>query len=116
LRDSLVFITRSPARHTIRGVSVPVALERLRDEVATYGSAAFVITVSDDGRPHVVSTRVSWNDDELIVAAGRHTLANAGARATATLLWPPVETGGYSLIVDGESPPSAQAGPISLEP
>jgi hypothetical protein len=32
---------------------------------------------------------------------GRRTLANAAERPAVTLLWPPVEPEGYSLIVDG---------------
>jgi hypothetical protein len=82
-------------------VSVPVALDRLRDEVARYGPHPFILTVSGDGRPHAVSATVAWDGDDLIGGCGRSTASNAGARPEISMLWPPVEAGGYSLIVDG---------------
>ena len=82
-------------------MSVPVALERLREEVTRYGEHPFILTVSNDGRPHAVSATMAWDGDDLIGGCGRSTAANAGARPEISLLWPPVEPGGYSLIVDG---------------
>jgi hypothetical protein len=82
-------------------VSVPVAIDRLREEVSRFGEHPFILTVSDTGRPHAVSATVAWDGDELIGGCGRSTAANAGARPEISLLWPPVEAGGYSLIVDG---------------
>jgi hypothetical protein len=82
-------------------VSVPVALERLREEVARYGAHPFILTVSHDGRPHAVSATMAWDGDDLIGGCGRSTATNAGARPEISLLWAPIEPGGYSLIVDG---------------
>jgi hypothetical protein len=82
-------------------VSVPVALERLREEVTRFGEHPFILTVSNDGRPHAVAATMAWDGDDLIGGCGRSTAANAGARREISLLWPPVEPGGYSLIVDG---------------
>jgi hypothetical protein len=82
-------------------VSVPVELERLHDEVLAFGPTPYLLTVTDDGRPHAVSATVSWEDDGLVAPAGRTSARNAAARPDVTLLWPPVEPGGYSLIVDG---------------
>jgi len=91
-----------------QGVSLVVALERLRDEVAHYGPNAFILTVSDDGRPHVVSATVAWDGDALVAGCGRSTAANATARPEISLLWPPVDPGGYSLIVDGTASVAGQ--------
>jgi hypothetical protein len=82
-------------------VSVPVALDRLREEVARYGVHPFILTVSDSGRPHAVAATMAWDGDELIGGCGRSTAAFAGARPDISLLWPPLEPDGYSLIVDG---------------
>jgi hypothetical protein len=82
-------------------VSVPVALDRLRDEVARYGEHPFILTVSESGRPHAVAATMAWDGDDLIGGCGRSTAANATARPDISLLWPPIEPGGYSLIVDG---------------
>lgn len=86
------------------GVSVPVGLEQLHEEIRRYGPHAHLVSVRDDGRPHVVSVLVEVDADgdagSLVVGAGRTTSANAAANPTVTLLWaaPPGED--YSLIVD----------------
>ncbi len=35
--------------------------------------------------------------------AGGRSRTNAQARSAVTLVWPPLETDGYSLIVDGDA-------------
>jgi len=81
-------------------VSLPVSLERLRQEVARYRPVAYLLTVSPDGRPHSVALMPAWSGDELVMAPGNSSVANAQARPLVSLLWPPTEPGGYSLIVD----------------
>jgi hypothetical protein len=78
-----------------------VSLERLRDEVARFGVHPFILTVSDAGRPHAVAATVAWDGAHLVGGCGRSTAANAAARPEISLLWPPLEEEGYSLIVDG---------------
>ncbi len=84
-----------------RGVSVPVELERLEAEVDRYGRFPYVLTVCDDGRPHAVSVTVSWRGKAIAAEVGSRTAANATGRPDVSMLWPPPERGGYSLIVDG---------------
>jgi hypothetical protein len=80
-----------------------VLLNGLREQTTEFGPSAYVITVTGDGRPHVVSVAVDWSDDQLVFGAGRSTLANAAARPEIALFWAPIEPGGYSLIVDGRA-------------
>lgn len=86
-------------------MSVPVSLDRLREEMARFGSTPYLLTVTSDQRSHAVSVHVDWDgegdDAGLVAETGRGTAANAAARPVVTLLWPPYEPGGYSLIVDG---------------
>jgi hypothetical protein len=84
-------------------VSVPVAIEQLRDQTDSFGPAPYLLTVSDDGNPHAVSVTVAWSGDTLVASVGKRTAANAGRSGSVSLLWPPYEAGGYSLIVDGEA-------------
>jgi hypothetical protein len=84
-------------------VSVPVSLERLREEIDVFGASAYALTSGADGRPHAVLTSVAWSGERLTLSAGRRTAANAGERGCVALLWPPPEAGGYSLIVDGDA-------------
>lgn len=80
---------------------VGLALERLRGEVERYGPNPFILTVSDDAKPHAVATTITWEGDDLVGVCGRSTALNATARPEISLLWPPIDPGGYSLIVDG---------------
>ena len=86
-------------------MSVPVSLDRLREEMSRFGSTPYLLTVTGDQRSHAVSVHVTWDDEGeeagLVAETGRGTAANAAARSTVTLLWPPYEPDGYSLIVDG---------------
>ena len=81
-------------------MSQPVSLERLRQEVARHECPAYLLTVGPDGRPHSVALTPAWSGDELVMAPGNSSVANAEARRLVSLLWPPAEPGGYSLIVD----------------
>ena len=83
-------------------MSSPVELARLQEAVDGYGPVAYFLSVSADGRPHAVEVEVSWVETgDLVVHPGSGTAANAQARPLVSLVWPPTEPGGYSLIVDG---------------
>jgi hypothetical protein len=100
-------------------MSVSVELARVQDEVGKRGAGAFLLTVSEDGRPHVVAVEVGWAGAALVMSAGRSSVRNAGARPGVSLLWPPADAGGYSLIVDGEAVaeanPAGDGGRVTIE-
>ncbi len=81
-------------------MSIPVAIADLAAATAEY-AWAYVLTVRDDLRPHVVAVSPVWHGDQLEMSVGRGTARNAAARPTISLCYPPVTDGGYSLIVDG---------------
>src|SRR4051794_41475319 len=81
-------------------MSVPVELDNLRGEITKFGQV-FLLTVMDDQRPHAVAVTIDWDGDRLLVAAGRTSVANALKRTEVTLLWPAVESGGVSPLLDG---------------
>lgn len=83
-------------------MSIDVELTRLREAVTKTDRPPYFITVGDEGRAHSVAVEWRWNDGELEISAGNRTLANATARGLVSLVWPPRERDGYSLIVDGE--------------
>jgi hypothetical protein len=98
-------------------VSVKVDLAGLEDRIAEFGPAAYLVTVGDDGCPHVVSVAVTvapGPSPVLSATAGRSTRANLAARPALTLLWPAASGGAYSLVVDGVAQAGADAdgGPI----
>ncbi len=85
-------------------------VEELGEAVARYGATAFLLTTSDDQRPHATHVTVSVDGKLLSCGLGRKGARNAMARPLVTLLWPPTEPGGYSLIVDGEMAVSGTPG------
>ena len=82
-------------------MSIAVSIERLRDEVARFGSTPYLLTVSDDGRAHATAVTVDWQGDELVMGVGGRSSRNVAVQPEVSLLWPPFEPGGYSLISDG---------------
>ena len=88
-------------------MSIPVEIAEVEERIAEYGDQAFLVTVSDDGSPHVVSVVVRVDAGRLAMGAGSRTRANLARSASATLLWSPPPGGAYSLIVDGTHDPSA---------
>jgi hypothetical protein len=90
-------------------MSVPVALDQLREQLDRFGSSPYLLTVSEDGRPHATAITVGWAGDELHADVGRKSAANTAARPDVTLLWPPVDDERFSLIVDGSARVDGQA-------
>ena len=86
-------------------MSIPVELAELKDVTTANARAPYFLTVGDDGRPHSVEIVWSWKGDELELSVGSRTLANARARSLVSLVWPPNELGGHSLIVDADCTP-----------
>jgi hypothetical protein len=82
-------------------VSLKVELGELAKTLEPYGFA-YLVTVGDGGRAHVLAVTPVLSDDGLVVGGvGRHSQENATARPGVTLVWPPAESGGFSLLVDG---------------
>lgn len=97
-------------------MSIPVALERLRNETRRFALAPYLLTVSDDARPHAVVVAAVWEGDAFTMEVGRRSASNASARPQVSLLWPPNEPGGYSLIVDGTAASARGEGRIVVTP
>ena len=81
-------------------MSIAVELDDLRARIGEFPTDPYLLTVGDDGRSHSVAVTLRWDDDLVVVPAGRTTLANANARPLVALLWPPASRGEFSLIVD----------------
>jgi len=84
-------------------MSIPVALERLREEAGRFERSPYLLTVADEGRPHAVATAVLWREGVWVARVGKRSAANLVARPEVSLLWPPSQPDGYSLIVDGRA-------------
>ncbi|MGH3524152.1 MAG: pyridoxamine 5'-phosphate oxidase family protein [Mycobacterium sp.] len=65
---------------------------------------AYLVTVDDGYRVHTVTVEPELREEVMDVGLIRgKTRKNVENRSDVTLLWPPSEPGGYSLIVDGRA-------------
>ena len=81
-------------------MSVPVDLDALREELGSYERPAYLITAGSDGPPHTVAVYLRWADGVFETGCGNTTARNVAARAEVSVVVPPNEPGGYSLIFD----------------
>ena len=80
-----------------------VDFERLAAALDGY-RFAYLVTVDDDYRVHTVTVEPELREQVMDVGLlGGRTRRNVQRRSAVTLLWPPSEPGGYSLIVDGQA-------------
>jgi len=82
-------------------MSIPVPIEQLRRASDERGGRAYLLTVTDDARPHAVHLMLRWEGDALAAEVGKRTARNAAARPAVSLLYPAAQLDEYSLIVDG---------------
>lgn len=84
-------------------MSVKVDLDTLAEALGEF-SFAYLVTVGDDYRAHTVAVAPVLTDGALhLGSAGNSTRRNASAHPDVTLVWPPREPGGYTLIIDGRA-------------
>lgn len=84
-------------------MSIQVDLHDVREQVEACGSYAYLLTVTDDGRPHAVSLRPEWQGDDLVVRPGPRTTGNAERSPEVSLLWPVSGRNGFALFVNGRA-------------
>ena len=81
-----------------------VDFDRLAEKVVGR-DYAYLITVGDDGRPHPVPVMPELNGNTVRIGGlgGRRSRANLARSSDVTVLWPPPEPGGYTIIADGRA-------------
>ncbi|WP_110206535.1 pyridoxamine 5'-phosphate oxidase [Nocardioides daejeonensis] len=84
-------------------MSIPVAPADLRAACADFGSAYLLSTSSPRVKVVTVDPEVAEDGSVRVVGPGRGTLANLAVNAAVTLVFPPHEHHGYSLLVDGQA-------------
>jgi hypothetical protein len=82
-------------------MSVKVDLDQLSGALNDF-AMAYLITVGDDFHAHTVAVDPVFAGGVFdLIAVGKTTRTNVARHGDVTLLWPPREPGGYTLIVDG---------------
>lgn len=89
-------------QETEGAMSIEVGPHELAEIVGRYASA-YLLTVGGGDRAHVVAVTPTVDDGLLLVPRpGRRTGRNLAADPAVTLVWPPADPAGYTLIVDGD--------------
>lgn len=84
-------------------MSVKVDLDQLAEALADF-TFAYLVTVSDDHLAHTVAVEPALDDGVFdIGTVGKRTRGNAAQHPGVTLIYPPADRGGYTLIVDGRA-------------
>jgi hypothetical protein len=84
-------------------MSVKVDLDKLAEALTDF-PFGYLITVGEDFRAHTVAVEPVLVDGVFDVGQmGSGTRRNAGEHPDVTVIWPPAEPGGYTLIVDGRA-------------
>ena len=83
-------------------VSIPVDPSQLETELERYGYSGFLLSVSDDCTSHVAHMTFRFDQGNLRCAVSRTAARNVEQRPKVVVLWPPFESGGYSMIVDAD--------------
>ena len=87
-------------------MSVKVDLDQLAGALADF-TFAYLVTVDDGYRAHTVAVEPLLADGVIDVGGiGDSTRKNLARHDGVTLVWPPREPGGYTLIVDGHGQPA----------
>ena len=80
-------------------MSIPVRVEDLAATLTEYG-AGYLLT-SDGGRVKAVTVDATLTDGVVLLPGSRGSAANLAGNPSATLLFPPAQPRGYTLLVDG---------------
>lgn len=81
----------------------------LREVLSEYGPKAYLLTMSSDG-PHTSHVSVVQDKSGLSCAVSKSAARNISEKTPVSLLWPPLEKGGYSIVVNADATKTEKAG------
>ncbi len=84
-------------------MSVVVSIADLPAAIGVQIGWCYLLSVSDDGQARVLAIDPQWVDDHAALRAmvGPGTARNVGARSAVSMVWPPADPKGFTLIADG---------------
>ena len=74
----------------------------LHEAIAEYGADAYLLTMSADG-PHTSHVSVAQDGKCLTCALSKSAARNIDDQPNVSLLWPPLEKGGYSIVINANA-------------
>ena len=96
-------------------MSIAVEIDDLPAAIAGQVGWCYLLTVNDSGQARVLAIAPAWAVGGVLqVDLHGRTAANVTARPDVTLVYPPVDADGMSLIVDGRA--TVDGSTMSFEP
>lgn len=80
----------------------------LSDAIARYGRNAYLLTIGKDG-PHTSNVSVDLRGNLIACSLGASAVKNIEREPKVSLFWPPLDPGGYAMILNGTAIGTAQA-------
>ena len=75
-------------------------IRTLAEAIAHYGREAYLLTVATDG-PHTSNVTIDLRGNSIDCHLGGSAAKNIAHQPNVSVFWPPTESGGYALIVNG---------------
>jgi hypothetical protein len=85
----------------------------LSEAISLYGRDAFLLTVGTSG-PHTSQVSVDLRGNIIDCPLGTSAAKNIAREPNVSLFWPPLEPGGYSMIVNGVAKGKRQANGVTI--
>ena len=100
------------SRRSLGTMSIPVDVADLAKALDDFG-AGYLLTVSAEGRVKAVTVEPRVEDGVVVVPGpGKGSTANIAANPDVTVLFPPREHHGFTLLVDGTA--TVEGGPDGI--
>lgn len=74
----------------------------LHEALTQYGPDAYLLTLSADG-PHTSHVSVVEEGTRLTCALSKSAARNIENQTSVSLLWPPLQKGGYSIVINAKA-------------
>lgn len=81
-------------------MSILIDLARLAGTLQEFGSG-YLVTTGDDGRAKVVTVDPEVSAGKVVLPPSKGSARNLATNPAATLVFPPMQAKGYTLLVDG---------------
>ena len=78
----------------------------LSDAISRYGREAYLLTIGKG--PHTSNVSIDLRNGVICCAIGPSAAKNIAREPNVSLFWPPNESGGYAMIVNGIATGTAQ--------
>jgi hypothetical protein len=89
-------------------------ISTLAEAISHYGAEAYLLTVAKDG-PHTSNVTVELRAGGIGCNVGASAAKNIEREPHVSLFWPPIEAGGYALIVNGTAASESRSGGTKVE-